>query len=328
LLAGNMLLIQMNWLEVSLPVNGELAEAVADVLARFAPQGIVLESREIGFTGDADEGTPTGPMIVRAYLPIDEHIEETRQKIEEALHFLGRIQPLPAPSFTPIADQDWTMAWRQNYKPIPIGRRLLILPAWLDSSAPNRIPIRIDPGMAFGTGTHPTTQLCLALMEAFFDHGPQTIDHRSSSVIHRPLSAIDIGCGSGILTIAALKLGATAALGVDLDARAIENARRNAQINGLGREAILEVGSVKDILERRFSLASASLVVVNILAPVIIRLFDEGLAKVVEPGGCLILSGILLEQERSVAEAAQIRGLQAGERRQRGDWVALTYHVF
>jgi len=96
----------------------------------------------------------------------------------------------------------------------------------------------------------------------------------------------------------------------------------------LGREAILEVGSVKDILERRFSLASASLVVVNILAPVIIRLFDEGLAKVVEPGGCLILSGILLEQERSVAEAAQIRGLQAGERRQRGDWVALTYHVF
>ncbi len=320
-----MLLVKMNWLEVSLTVNDELAEAVADVLARFAPQGVVLESREIGFTSDEDEGTPSGCMVVRAYLPMDEHIEKTRQKLEEALYFLGRIRPLPAPTFTSIADQDWMETWKQNYKPIPIGRRLLVLPAWSDSPEPQRIPIRIDPGMAFGTGTHPTTQLCLVLIEQAFDD--QAAGGRRLALRRPPSALIDVGCGSGILSIAALKLGATVALGVDLDAQAIENARHNAQINGLGREMILEVGSVKDILEGRFALASAPLVVVNILAPVIIRLLDEGLAKLVEPGGSLILSGILLEQERSVAEAAQSRGLKTGERRQRGDWVALTYHL-
>ena len=98
---------------------------------------------------------------------MDEHIEETRQKLEESLYYLGMIQPLPAPTFTPIADQNWMEAWKQHYKPIPIGKRLMIVPAWLDSPEPNRIPIKIDPGMAFGTGTHPTTQLCLGLMEKF-----------------------------------------------------------------------------------------------------------------------------------------------------------------
>ena len=199
----------MNWLEVSLTVNGELAEAVADVLARFAPNGVMTE-QGVKFVNDEDEGTATGPITVRAYLPMDEHIEETRQKLEESLYYLGMIQPLPAPTFTPIADQNWMEAWKQHYKPIPIGKRLMILPAWLDSPEPNRIPIKIDPGMAFGTGTHPTTQLCLELMEkAMMDHGEWRMENRSS-INHEPLTVIDVGCGSGILSIAALKLGAKA----------------------------------------------------------------------------------------------------------------------
>ena len=154
-----------DWLEVSLTVNGELAEAVADVLARFAPNGVVTEQGGIQFMDDEDEGTATGPITVRAYLPVDEHLEEKRHKLEESLYYLGMIKPLPAAVFTPVADRNWMEAWKEHYKPILIGKRLVIVPAWLDSPEPGRIAIKIDPGMAFGTGTHPTTQLCLELME-------------------------------------------------------------------------------------------------------------------------------------------------------------------
>ena len=154
-----------DWLEVSLTVNGELAEAVADVLARFAPNGVVTEQGGIQFMDDEDEGTATGPITVRAYLPVDEHIEEKRHKLEESLYYLGMIKSLPAAVFTPIADRNWMEAWKEHYKPILIGKRLVIVPAWLDTPEPDRIAIKIDPGMAFGTGTHPTTQLCLELME-------------------------------------------------------------------------------------------------------------------------------------------------------------------
>lgn len=313
----------MNWLEVSLTVNGELAEAVADVLARFAPNGVMTE-QGVKFINDEDEGTATGPITVRAYLPMDEKIEETRQKLEESLYYLGMIQPLPAPAFTPIADQNWMEAWKQHYTSIPIGKRLVIVPAWLDSPEPNRIAIKIDPGMAFGTGTHPTTQLCLVLMEKAFDHGPQTIDHDSLSIVHRPSSVIDVGCGSGILSIAALRLGAKKALGVDIDPESIRNSRENANTNSIGDELILGQGSVREILNGKFAFKSAPLVVANILAPIIIRLFDAGLADLVEPGGAVILSGILQEQSQSVVEAAQAKGLRMNEKSQMGDWVALA----
>src|ERR1044071_8802577 len=183
----------MNWLEVSLTVNGELAEAVADVLARFAFSGVMME-QGVKYIDDEDAGTPTGPITVRAYLEMNGQIEETRQKLEESLYYLGRIQPLPAASYKEIADQNWMEAWKQHYKPILIGERLVIVPAWMDSPDPNRIPIKIDPGMAFGTGTHPTTQLCLELMERFFDDRASTTlaPGASAGVVHRSLSMIDI----------------------------------------------------------------------------------------------------------------------------------------
>jgi ribosomal protein L11 methyltransferase len=314
----------MNWLEVSLTVDGELAEAVADVLARFAPNGVMTE-QGVKFLDDEDHGTPSGPIIVRAYLEMNEHIEETRQKLEESLYYLGMIQPLPAPVYKQIADQNWMEAWKQHYKPIPIGQRLIILPVWLDSPEPERIPIKIDPGMAFGTGTHPTTQLCLALIEKQFrdvtvDRGPQT----ETTVGRQPSTVIDIGCGSGILSIAALKLGATSALGVDIDAESVRNSRENADKNGIGEEFIIGQGSVAEVLAGKFSFRSAPLVVANILAPIIIRLLDAGLADLAEPGGEVILSGIMLEQAEAVIEAAQARGLVLNVREQMGDWVALA----
>ena len=304
----------MNWLEVSLTVNGELAEAVADVLARFAYSGVMME-QGVKYTDDEDAGTPTGPITVRAYLEMDDQIEETRQKLEESLYYLGRIQPLPAATYREIADQNWMESWKQHYKPITIGQRLVIIPAWMDSPDPNRLAIRIDPGMAFGTGTHPTTQLCLELMEKAI------ADTRLSN---NEIRVIDVGCGSGILSIAALKLGATSALGVDIDAGSILNARENANTNHVGDELVLAVGSVPEILDGRFPYKKAALVVANILAPVIIRLFDAGLARLIEEDGAIILSGILREQAQSVIDAAQAKGLRLNEREQMGDWVALT----
>jgi ribosomal protein L11 methyltransferase len=304
----------MNWLEVSLTVNGELAEAVADVLARFAYSGVRME-QGVRYTDDEDAGTPTGPITVRAYLEMNDQIEETRQKLEESLYYLGRIQPLPAASYKQIADQNWMEAWKQHYKPILIGQRLVILPAWMDSPDPNRIAIKIDPGMAFGTGTHPTTQLCLELMETLFTQS--SIETRNSQI------AIDVGCGSGILSIAAVKLGAVSALGVDIDAGSIVNARENANTNRVGDELILEVGSVQEILDGRFAFRKGSLVLANILAPVIVRLFDAGLAELITENGSIILSGILQEQAQNVIEAAQAKGLRLNERKQMGDWVAM-----
>jgi ribosomal protein L11 methyltransferase len=303
----------MNWLEVSMTVDGELAEAVADVLARFAYSGVMME-QGVKYNDAEDAGTPTGPITVRAYLDMDDQIEETRQKLEESLFYLGMIRTLPAATYKQIPDQNWMEAWKQHYKPILIGERLVIVPAWMESPDPNRIPIKIDPGMAFGTGTHPTTQLCLELMELSFVRADGRL----------PLQIIDIGCGSGILSIAALKLGAKQALGVDIDAESITNSRENAEKNQVGEELILGVGSVQEILEGQFAFKQAPLVVANILAPVIIRLFEAGLADLIEDQGSIILSGILFEQEQSVVEAAQAKSLRMNERRQMGDWVALS----
>lgn len=299
----------MNWLEVSLTVDGELAEAVAEVLARFAYSGVMME-QGVRYSDDEDAGTPTGPITVRAYLEMDDQIEETRRKLEESLYYLGRIQPLPAASYKQIADQNWMESWKQHYQPILIGERLVILPAWMDYPDPNRIAIKIDPGMAFGTGTHPTTQLCLELMEKEFAD-------------RHPSRTIDVGCGSGILSIAAIKLGANSALGVDIDAGSILNARQNAEANHVGDELILEAGSVSEIRDGRFAFRGAPLVLANILAPVIVRLFDTGLADLLEDDGAIILSGILQEQAQNVVRAAQAEGLELDDRKQIGDWVAL-----
>jgi ribosomal protein L11 methyltransferase len=305
----------MNWVEVSLTVNGELAEAVADVLARSAPNGVTTE-QAVDFFNDEDEGTPVGPITVRAYLPADERLEETRQKLEEGLYYLGMIQPLPAATYTPIADQNWMEAWKEHYHPIPVGKKLIIVPAWLEPPDAERVSIKIDPGMAFGTGTHPSTQLCLELIEETCEALPEA--ERAG------MNAIDVGCGSGILSIGALKLGMGFALGVDIDEASVKASRENADTNSIAPERFaIGLGSVTEILEGKFPIKQAHLVLANILAPIIIRLFGMGLADLIEPGGVVVLAGILAEQAEAVQAAAEEHGLKFAEKRQMGDWVAL-----
>ena len=303
-----------NWLEVSLTVDGELAEPVAELLARFIPDGVVIESTAVSAQPDDSEGHATGPLRVFGFLPVNDQLEATRQRLEESLWYLGRIRPLPAAQFRLIQQANWAEAWKEHYHPIEIGKRLVIVPAWLETPAGGRIPIRIDPGMAFGTGTHPTTQLCLELIEAF-----------GESQDWKDVDVIDLGSGTAILAIAALKLGARHALGVDIDAEATKAAQENALTNHVGDALELGTGSLAEIRSAAFSLRQAPLVLANILAPVLVRLLDEGLAELLAPGGMLVLSGILAEQAADVDAAAQRHGLNFSARRQIGDWVALAY---
>ncbi len=297
-----------SWLEVSLTVDGELAEAVAEVLARFAPGGVVVESTAIQ-AGPDEEGTPVGPLRVCAYLPADDQIEETRRKLEEALWFLGRIQPLPAPTFTPIQETNWMEAWKQHYRPVEVGEKLLILPAWIDPPDTERAILKIDPGMAFGTGTHPTTQLSLILLEKYIRPGE---------------ALLDIGCGSGILAVAGRKLGACAAYGVDIEVESVAISHQTAADNEVHADIDFALGSVAEVKGGAFPIRQAPLVVANILTHILIRLLDDGLAGLVAPGGVLLLSGILLEREPDLLAALQKHHLEIIERLQIDDWVGLA----
>lgn len=300
---------EARWLEVSLTVSGELAEAVADVIGRFTSQGVVME-QAVRYNDAEDEGTPYGPIKVFGYMVVDSTLEQRRLHLEESLWHLGQIQSLPAVEYKEVVDQDWMAAWRKHYRPIPVGDRLMILPAWLEPQDEQRIPIKIDPSMAFGTGTHPTTQLCLALVEKHLQPGQ---------------SVIDIGCGSGILSIAAVKLGASRVTAVDIDQAAIRSTRENAALNEVGDFIESGVGSLAEIALGYFSLRHGNLVLANILAPVIERLLNEGLADILTPKGKVILSGILMEQSAAVEAEAEQHGLVLVEKMISNDWVGLVY---
>lgn len=312
---------QGNWLEISLTVDGEIAEAVAEVLSRYLPNGVAIESTAVTASPDDSEGHAIGPLKVYGFLRIDDPayspggqgLQELQSKIEQALWYLGRIQPLPPLQYRIIHETDWSQAWKQHYNPITIGKRLAIIPAWLDNPYPERIDIRMDPGMAFGTGTHPTTQLCLQYIEQITTPGAEVID---------------IGCGSGILSIAALKLGATRALAVDIDPDAVRVSLENALLNGVDERLETGLGSVAEVLAGNFQFQRAPLVLANILAPVLVNLLDEGLANLVTPGGSLILSGIIETQAADVQAALERNGLVLDSQRQIQDWVAIRASRF
>jgi ribosomal protein L11 methyltransferase len=299
---------EAKWLQVSLTVDGELAEAVSEVLDRFTSGGVVVES-DVKYMDITDEGTPFGPVRVFGYLIIDHNIETNRRKLEEALWHLHTIRELPQAEYKEIADENWMAAWKDHYHPIPIGKKLLVLPAWIEQKDMSRVAVKIDPSMAFGTGTHPSTQLCLELVEDYTRIGEPVID---------------IGCGSGILSIAAIKMGANRALAVDIDPASVKATLENGAANEVADSIESGQGSVAEILDGKFTLRNAPVVLANILAPILIRLFGAGMANLVAPGGVIILAGILDVQGDSVRQAGESKGLTFVEQRQSSDWVALV----
>ncbi len=296
-----------NWVEVSLTVSAEQTEAVAEVLSRTVPHGVVVEQKAM--QNNHDEANRVEPNArVFGYLLADATLEDKKRQLEEALWHLGQIQSLPAASYQPILDEDWMAAWKKHYHPIKIGKKLVIVPAWIKKEFPGRLPIRINPGMAFGTGTHPSTQLCLQLLE---------------ETLQPAQSVIDVGCGSGILSIAALQLGAGLVLGVDIDPAAIKSTQENVGNNQIETGLEVGLGSVGEIRSNQFKIKCAPLVVVNILASIIIHLFEDGLADLVDSGGKLILAGILEPQAQNVITAANQKGFVLQKTITSSDWTAL-----
>jgi ribosomal protein L11 methyltransferase len=250
----------------------------------------------LGAHDDVDEWS------VKTYIPANDL--QTRRKIEEALWHLGQLYPIPEPGFRVLAESDWAEAWKAHYSVLRVGRRTVIVPQW-QSYTPqgDEVVIVLDPGMAFGTGTHPTTQLCLAALE---------------DVISPGMNVFDVGTGSGVLAIAAAKQGAETIHAVDVDEVAVAVARENVALNGVASAVRVEVGSLEN------AHGQYDLVLVNILAEVICSLLRDGLAGILRPGGVLIASGIIDDREPEVRSALAEHGIEIVGRRVERDWVALV----
>ena len=280
------------------------AEIAAEVLRPFAQDGsVVLEQLGDSRTLDPDALEPE--VTVKIYIPGDEDTELLRQRIADVLLEAGF--PIP-PKFQKLEEADWANAWKENYKPFRVGERLWIQPSWLEAEdqAPNDIVLTLDPGMAFGTGTHETTQLCLMALEQNMTTGDRVLD---------------VGTGSGILAIAAAKLGASEVAALDTDRQAVRAVIENGAINGVASQIAVYEGSLSAVSPPQHHW---NLVLVNILAPVIISLLGEdGLLDYAAENGRIILSGIIEAQTADVGRAIDSAGGQVIEKLSMGDWAAL-----
>lgn len=298
------------WMEVRLEVPQELAEPVSTVLAEYIQTGVVIESIRVE-NDEIGGAVNRGNLRVYGYLPLDDQLDDRQEEIRKALWYLSKIKAFPEPSFKIIRNEDWSTAWRKNYHPILVGEKLLVVPAWISLPRSERIQVVMDPGMAFGSGTHPTTQLCLELIEQF-------LEEQSGC----PITFLDIGCGSGILSIAAAKLGVDPVYGVDIDPESVQIARENAGINRVSDLVTFQVGSVKDVLAGDLPARQFSLVAINMIAHLLNKMIDQGLSNLVAPGGELIISGMLVDQALQVRERLLGEGFRIQSVRQEGDWVA------
>jgi ribosomal protein L11 methyltransferase len=296
----------LNWLELSLNLNGELAEAVTEVLSRYASGGVAIEMAADS-NGDLSIATD---VLVKAYIPIDGQEDEQRRRIEEGLWHLSQIQPLPEPDFRFIKEADWQTSWKKHFQPIAIGKRLLITPPWITTEEIDRGVIILEPGMAFGTGLHPSTRICLEAMEDILQPGD---------------NILDIGCGTGILSIAAILLGANHVLAVDKDEIAVQATRENAERNRVAEYIRVESGSLKQVKILQTETQKPDLIVANILSHILIELIQSGLATCVKPKGRIILSGILVEQVEPLVNLATDANLELIDVRSEKDWRGLIF---
>ncbi|MCS6825307.1 MAG: 50S ribosomal protein L11 methyltransferase [Caldilinea sp.] len=313
-------------LEIAVECDAEAAEAVSELFNRFNGGDYDADSEAgeaggggavIETTGYDDFGEPIDGqfrIVVKTYIKPGARGEQIRRQIEEGLWFLSRIYPIPEPQIRTLYEEDWAHAWKRFYKPLRVGRRILLKPSWESvEAAAEDIVIELDPGMAFGTGLHPSTRLCIAALEEY---------------VHPGDIVLDLGTGSGVLAIAAHKLGAASVLATDIDPIAVDVARENTLRNGIPLGAtpgvIVQAGSVPEGMANRFDV-----IVANILAEVLVKLFDAEysyppLVEPLKPGGALILAGIIEERAEMVIEAARRHGCTLIDRKQENDWVALV----
>ncbi len=286
----------LNWIEVSVAVDAEAAEAVSALFEQFGEGGAVIEE-----VPERQAGPGAVRCVAKAFLPAGDAAR--LEKLQQALWHLGQIRPLGPPQVRELGPKDWAEAWKSGYQVLRIGSRLRIVPSWIPyTPAAGEVVVTLDPGMAFGTGLHPSTQLCLLAMEEWLRPG---------------MRILDVGTGSGILAIAAARLGAAEVLAVDIEEVAVRTARENVELNGVGDVVHVLAGSVDGEARGRYDGVLA-----NILAEVIARLAPH-LAAHLSGDGWLVASGIIESRMPAVERAFEVAGLAVERRWQVDDWVAL-----
>ena len=286
------------WWRLSLPCPPELEES------------LVWKLNDLGLNRFAVQHSPDTPnqKTLLVWLPQPEWPIADREQLLASLEPLSQPFGLAFPSgvWDEVADEDWSLSWKQHWQPDPVGQRLLILPAWLEvpMEHADRLVIRMDPGSAFGTGSHPTTRLCLEALEAAPPQG---------------LLVADLGCGSGVLGLASLLLGADAVLAADTDSLAVRATEGNRTLNDCSEQRLkVALGSV-ETLQALLAGRRADLLLCNILAPVIEAL-SPGFESLIAPNGRALLSGLLVDQAPRLKEVLKTQGWRVTQELAQGRW--------
>ena len=286
------------WWRLSMPCPPDLEESLAWKL------------NDLGLHRFAVQHSPETPhqKTLLAWLPQPEWPLAEREQLLASLEPLSQPFGLAFPEgvWDEVADEDWSLSWKQHWQPDPVGQQLLILPAWLEvpMEHADRLVIRMDPGSAFGTGSHPTTRLCLEALEAAPPQG---------------LLVADLGCGSGVLGLASLLLGADAVLAADTDSLAVRATEGNRTLNDCSEQRLkVALGSV-ETLQALLAGRRADLLLCNILAPVIEAL-SPGFESLIAPHGRALLSGLLVDQAPRLKEVLKTQGWQVTQELAQGRW--------
>jgi len=301
----------MRWLELTVQTHPEAIESVSELLSQHTTGGVAIEEPIELFDEGQEYRVVTGkPVRVHAYLPIDGKEEEARQKIADGLwhfsslgsHFVGEL------TTRTVNEEDWANAWKDYFHVTHIGQRLVIRPSWREyTPKADEVVLTLDPGMAFGTGLHPTTRLCL-----------EQVEQR----VHAGMKVLDVGTGSGILAIAAAKLGAESVYAIDNSSVAVESTLANAEMNNL-QDRIQVVLGVLDDAEATRMTGQYDFVIANIIAHIIGSIAPQ-LAQVVSPTGVLVVSGIIEARLHDALDPLLAAGLELVERVMIDDWMALV----
>lgn len=307
----------MKWSEICVHTTQVAVEAVSNLLHEVGAQGVVIEDVEdfdkmmaedhFGEIWDASdrETYPTSGVFVKAYIPASSDFQDILAGLKRELEALRTVLDVGTGDVTVVEmdEEDWAHSWKQYYKPVKISQHLTVVPLWEEYvPQPGENVILLDPGMAFGTGTHPTTMLCIQAIENYIKSNDRVID---------------VGTGSGVLSIAAAKLGASEVKALDLDQVAVESARENVSTNRVDDVIAVETGDLLKGITGEYDL-----VVANILADVILLFIEDAYARV-KPGGYFITSGIIGAKRDEVTAALVAAGFVIEETRVMEDWVAI-----
>ena len=294
-----------DWVELSVDTPPEYVEPLSEVFHRYGEGGVAVEQPG-GFNLDEGE-SPHVPdrVTVKAYLPLDHTTDHRRAQIDVGVRLVGHLAPLSELRERVVTQDEWENSWKDFFDVLRVGSRIVVCPTWREHSPlAGDVIVRLDPGMAFGTGHHPTTRMCLEAIERILTPGD---------------AVLDLGCGSGILTIAAAKLGAGKVVGLEIDPKAVGVGQANADLNGVSHMVDIVHGTLPS---PKAPVGSFDLVAANISARVIEDL-SAHIVRSLAPGGTLLASGIIDKHVPNVVASLESCGAAINEQFVDGDWVAL-----